>query len=349
MYNFEIINLNNINEKEYYKFKEKCLFTTKEWLNYIMINQNAKPFIIRITYKEKFIGYFTACIFSKFGIKIVASPFNGWTTGYMGFDVIDEVNKVDLIQPIAKFIFKNFKCMYIQISDRFILEDDIKKENFNYFMNKSIELYINRTNEELFKIFKTDCRNFIRQFERRGAKIEIAQANKEFANEYYEQLKEVFAKQGLVPTYSIEKVIDLFQCLNDDQILCLRVRNPDGKCIATTIFVGYNKRFYFWGAASYREFQFYRPNEYMIWFAIKYFRDKGYEYFDMYGERPYKNKFGPEKIEYPCIMITKFKFLIKLREYAKKLVWLRFRLKGIRKKRNVGQTKIYKENSKVEV
>lgn len=341
MYSFEVIDIDKINMEEYYGFKKKVLFSTKEWLNYIEVNQKAMPIIVRIIEGPNFVGYFTGFIFSKFGVKIVGSPFNGWTTGYIGFDVMDDYDKVKLIEPLSTFLFKTYKCLYIQIADRFIEENQLKNTKIKYIMNKSIELIIDKTDEELFKVFKTDCRNYIRQFEKRGANIETARADEQFATEYCEQLQEVFAKQGLVPTYGVEKVLDLFKSLNNDQLLCLRVRDPEGKCIATTIFVGYNERFYFWGAASFREFQFYRPNEYMIWYAIKYFREKGYKYFDMYGERPYKNKFGPEKISYPCIMIAKYPILIKFRDIAKKLIWFGFKIKGIGKKKNVGNTKIF--------
>jgi lipid II:glycine glycyltransferase (peptidoglycan interpeptide bridge formation enzyme) len=343
VYSFEVIDVHKVDIDEYYRFKKKVLFSTVEWLNFIELNQKAKPFIIKITENSKFIGYFTGFLFTKFGIKIVASPFNGWTTAYMGFDVIEKYNTVNLIEPISKFIFKTFKCLYIQITDRFIEENELKDTKLDYSMSKSIELNINRTDDELFKTFKTDCRNYIRQFERRGAHLEIGKPDEQFATEYYEQLQEVFAKQGLVPTYGVSKVIDLFNSLTNDQLLCLRVRNPDGKCIATSIFVGFNERFYFWGAASFREFQFFRPNEYMIWTAIQLFREKGYKYFDMYGERPYKNKFSPEKISYPCIMIAKFPILIKMREISKKLVWMGFKIKGIGKKKNVGNTRTFKQ------
>jgi hypothetical protein len=81
----------------------------------------------------------------------------------------------------------------------------------------------------------------------------------------------------------------------------------------------------------------------MIWYAIKYFRAKGYKVFDMYGERDYKRKFNPETISYPCIMIARFPILIKLRAIAKKLIWLRFKIRGIGKKKSVGHTTLYKK------
>lgn len=346
MYSFEVTDIDKVDIKEYYRFENKVLFTTMEWLNYIKINQKAKPFIIRITENSNFVGYFTGFLFSKLGIKIIASPFNGWTTGYMGFDVIDDYDKVKLIKTLSEFLFKTYKCLYIQIADRFIKEDQLKDTKLNYIMSRSLELNIDRTDEELLKNFKPECRTLIRQFDKRGANIEIAKADEQFATEYYEQLKEVFAKQGLVPTYGITKVLDLFKSLNNDQLLCLRVRSSEGKCIATAIFVGYNERFYFWGGASFRKFQFYRPNEYMFWYAIRYFRAKGYKYLDMYGERPYKNKFRPEKVSYPCIMITKFSILIKLRDIAKKLVWIGFKIKGFGKKKKVAHTTKLKEENK---
>lgn len=80
--------------------------------------------------------------------------------------------------------------------------------------NDTLELEIDKTDEELFKVFKTDCRNFIKQFERGDASIEIAKPNDTFAEEYYNQLEDVFAKR-LVPTYSLKKVKCLIRHMKD--------------------------------------------------------------------------------------------------------------------------------------
>ncbi|MGI6727980.1 MAG: GNAT family N-acetyltransferase [Anaerovoracaceae bacterium] len=345
-YSFQVIEIDKINIEEYYQFEDKLVFTTVEWLNFIENNQKAEPLIIRITENMNLVGYFTGLIFKKFWIKIIGSPFDGWTTPYMGFNVAENYNREDLIKPLSKFLFNTYKCHFIQITDRFIDENKLKSTKLHYFIKTSLELDIEKPDNELLKGFKRNCRELIRQFEARGATIEETEPDEQFATEYYEQLKEVFAKQNLVPTYNITRVLDLFKCLNKEQLLCLRVRNPEGKSIASTYFVGYNKRVCFQGAASFREFQFYRPNEYMVWYAIKYYRDKGYKYFDLNGERHYKNKYNPEKISYPCIIITKYPILIRLRSLAKKFVWLLFKIKGFRKKKNVPDTKIYKKEEK---
>src|SRR3989442_1557306 len=81
----------------------------------------------------------------------------------------------------------------------------------------------------------------VRKAEKSGVTIEEAH-DIAFADEYYEQLKDVFAKQGLVPTYDVERVRALVRHMEPSgNVLLLRARDPEGKCIATGIFPGFNK------------------------------------------------------------------------------------------------------------
>jgi hypothetical protein len=329
MYEFKQIDLTCINLNEFNGFEDKSIFTTVEWIRFVEEDSNAKPIILRILKDNMFIGYFSALMINKFGFKIIASPFSGWSTCFMGFDIIVN-NKIEILHDLKQYLFKKFKCSYIEIIDRDISIDGAKSAGFNCTPISTLELEIDRSDDELFKVFKTDCRNFIRQFERRGALLEEAIANDEFAEEYYEQLKDVFAKQGMVPTYSVEKVKKLLKHFSKtDRLLCLRVRNPEGISIASSIFFGYNNKFFFWGGASLRPYQNYRPNEYMIWYAIKYWRMRGCKVFDMVGVRDYKRKFGSVEMEYAKITISRYKILIILRNLAKEGYFFMLKMKGL--------------------
>lgn len=329
MYIFNRIEITNIDINKFNKIKNKSIFTTIEWINFIHEDSEAKPIILEIFQKDVFVGYFSALTVNKFGIKIVASPFAGWSTCFMGFDV-NLNNKTDILSDLIKYLFKKFKCHYIEIIDRDISVDQAKSAGFNCSPVCTLELDINRSDQELFKAFKTDCRNFIRQFERRGAILEEAIPNDEFAEEYYEQLKDVFAKQFMVPTYSLQKVKKLLKHLSKtDRLLCLRIKNPAGKSIATSIFLGYKEKFFFWGGASLRSYQNYRPNEYMIWYAIKYWRNRGCKVFDMVGVRDYKRKFGSNEVQYAKIMISKYKILFFLKDLAKDGYFFMLKFKGL--------------------
>ena len=113
-----------------------------------------------------------------------------------------------------------------------------------------------------------------------------------------------------------ERFVVLKHLKQSGNVLCFRVRDPEGKSIATSIFPGYNKKCYFWGGASLRPYQQYRPNEYMIYTAMQSWRDRGCTEFDMVGIRPYKKKFGATEVHYPSVIMPKYRVLLRLRDMA---------------------------------
>lgn len=331
MYNFEEVKLAKLNTAEFNQFPNKSVVTTKEWIEFVQEDSNAIPYILRITENGKLIGYFSSLIVKKIGVKIVGSPFPGWSTVYMGLDVYDSEIKCCILKELIPFVMKDTNCLYLQICDRDFnqecLEPIAKEYGGTIELSETLELGIEGDDEIQYKKMKADCRNFIKQFERRGASIEVAEPNDEFAEEFYDQLVDVFAKQNLVPTYTADKVKCLLKHLSkNDLVYCLRVRDPEGKSIATSIFPGFNKKMFFWGGASLRSYQKYRPNEYMIYTAMHYWRDRGCFFFDMVGNRAYKKKFGSWEVTYPSIIISKYKILITLKNLAAKVYYFSGRL-----------------------
>lgn len=315
MYEFTKIDYSNLDIPEFYCYSRKPIFTMKSWLDFIVEDSNAEPAIFRVTQKGKFIGYIPLMYVKKFGVKIAGSPFRGWSTCWMGVEVEDKLKKMSIIQELMPYLYRYEGVHYCEITDRDITEEEILSNNIRYRSYETLELNIAKTDEELFKVFKVDCRNFIRQFERRGAILEEAEPNEEFAKEYYAELVDVFEKQGMAPTYSCEKVKRILK-YNKEHVLCLRVKTPDGEPAATSIFFADKNRFYFWGGASFRKHQHYRPNEAMLWYAIGYFRDKGVKIFDMVGNRSYKRKFGAEVKVYYTMQFAKYRILFKLKNMA---------------------------------
>lgn len=330
-YRFEEVDFSDFMETTAEQFPEKSIYTTADWYAYLQADSHVKPVVIRIFQDNCPIGYFYGGEIRKFGLKIIASPFSGWSTCWMGFEAIPGVNKLDLLPPLWNYLTCELGYFYGEVIDRDFSVDEAQRCGYHCEAFPTLDLRIDRTDEALFKVFKSDCRNFIRQFERRGASIEIAEPNDAFAEEYYDQLRDVFAKQGLTPSYSLEKVKHIMSIFGKtDKLLCLRVRAPDGRPIASSIFFGFNRKCFYWGGASYRSDQHYRPNEYMIWTAIRYWRERGCTVMDMVGDRPYKHKFGPEPVSYALIYLTKYPFLITMRNLAKKAYWLMLSMKAKR-------------------
>jgi hypothetical protein len=146
------------------------------------------------------------------------------------------------------------------------------------------------------RMSSTACRYRIRKADRMGLVIEEA-SDEAFADDYYDQWCEVWAKQSLVPTYSRERVRLLIRhLLPTGNLLLLRAREPQGRCIATSIFVGMQQFAYFWGNASWRRDQHFCPNETLQWHAIRYWKRKGVRYYDLDGG-VYKRKYGGDTVE----------------------------------------------------
>lgn len=331
MYTFSRVDLENILDSELYAFPKKYIFTTREWLTHIEDTQDGESAFLRIERNETFVGFLYGRIITKFGIRIFGSPFSGWSTCYMGLDLLEE-DKLALIREAAEYILKDLRCLYAEIIDREISLEQATAAGFKALPVDTLQLDFEQyeSDDSLMLRCKTKCRNTIRQFEKRGATLEIvANPDDAFVDEYYDQLTDVFAKQGLLPTYDKNRVASLIAHLKGtDTLLCLRVRDPNGQSIATSIFFGYGNTFYFWGGASYRFGQKYLPNEYMLWTAIRYFRDKGMTSFDMVGVRDYKRKFGSEERRYAKIVLTRYDWLLWMRDLAQKTFFALLRVKG---------------------
>jgi hypothetical protein len=309
-------------------FADRTVFQTREWLHFVRETQRAKIVLCELADGGETVGYFTGLVFSRFGVRILGSSFPGWTTPYMGFNLIPGASRTAALGAIERMAWDTLKCLHMEVSDPFFLVNDGEA---NGFMCESYASYRNdltQTEDKLFSGMDSACRRCVRKAEKSGVTLEPAH-DLDFADEYYEQLKDVFAKQGLVPTYNVERVRALVKNLEPTgRILLVRARDPEGKCIATGIFPGFNKIAEFWGNASLRSGQNLRPNEAIHWYAMRYWKSRGVEIYDWGGEGTYKEKYGCVPHRVPWFTKSRFNFISKLRGQAKAMFERKQRFDG---------------------
>jgi hypothetical protein len=181
-------------------------------------------------------------------------------------------------------------------------------------VSHGFEIDLSPCEDELFARMKGACRRCIRKAQHEGVTIEVAE-DLEFVDDYYAQLIDVFEKQGLSPTYGKGRVLGLIQQLGPtQQLLLLRARDAQGRCIASGIFPAFHRHMFFWGGASWRQHQQLRPNELLMWTAMLYWKQRGIRYFDMCGRGDYKRKYGSYPIEVPELILPRFRVLYGARE-----------------------------------
>jgi hypothetical protein len=302
-------------------YADRVVFQTRAWLDFLCESQKGEPVVAQIQDGPQVIGYFTGAIVRKFGFPFLGSSFPGWTTPYMGFNLIPEVARADVLPAFEQWVFGSLKCLHFEVSDLNFGSDDANRLDFHESAYESYSSDLTQPEEALFKRMNSACRRCIRKAEKCGVTVE--QANDPcFADEYYEQLKDVFAKQGKTPTYSADRVRALIKhLLPTGNLLLLRARSPEGVCIGTGIYPGMNKAAEFWGNASWREHQHLRPNETLHWYAMRYWKNRGAVLFDWGGGGEYKEKYGVSPLRVPWFYKSRYKWVSTAREGLRSLYY----------------------------
>jgi CelD/BcsL family acetyltransferase involved in cellulose biosynthesis len=312
------------------RFADRVIFQTREWLTFLERTQGGEPVVAAVQQDGKVVGYFTGLVVRRGGIKVLGSPFPGWTTDWMGFNLTDGVSRAAVADALPPFAFGELGCMHLELRDRRLGEDDVRDLRFSRRDLRTFELELSRSDAELLAGMTSACRRAIRKSERVGVRVEET-SGEEFADEYHSQLVEVFARQSLTPTYDAGRVRELIRCLPTGRLLLLRAVRPDGEGIATAIFPAMNGTAYFWGGASRRGDQILRPNEAIFWYAMQYWRDRGMTTLDMGGGGEYKKKYGVREIHIPTLARPRVPGLMILRDAAAHLLtqrWLRVPRRG---------------------
>jgi hypothetical protein len=301
------------------RFADRTVFQTREWIQFISEAQSATPLIAELREGREVVGYFTGLTFTRLGVKILGSSFPGWTTPYIGFNLVPGVSRAAALAAVEEIAWDTLKCLHMEVSDPYFTIEDGKSLGFTCESYTSYRTDLRKSEEELFDGMDSACRRCIRRAEKSGVTIEEAH-DLDFADEYYQQLVDVFAKQNLVPTYAVDRVRTLIKHLEPTgRILLLRARDSGGNCIASGIFPGFNKIAEFWGNASFRSSQILRPNELMQWHAMRYWKRRGVEIYDWGGEGKYKEKYGCVLHRVPWFTKSRHELVAKLRDEAKKM------------------------------
>jgi hypothetical protein len=321
MLGFELVDINASDcFRQMENYPDQTIFQTRAWLSFVAKTQNAEPVIAALREKETTEGYFTGLIVRKYGFRILGSPFPGWTTSYMGLCLSPNVSRRYAIQRLVEFAFDDLNCVHIEIMDRQLTLDNVSGLGFEDRILSTFEIDLTQSESVLFGKISSACRRCIRKAESNGVVIEEA-SDFQFADEYYSQLQDVFAKQSLVPPYSVERVRQLIERVYPTgMLLLLRARDQSGRCIASGIFPAMKGTMYFWGGASYRQYQILRPNEAIQWYAMRYWRKRGIQKYDMGGGGEYKKKYGGYPICVPWFRKSKYRSICKMRNSAEQLV-----------------------------
>lgn len=295
------------------------LFQSAAWLEFLKATQKGEPILAQLNNGSTVAGYFTGMIVRKFGLNILGSPFPGWSTSYMGLNLQPGVCRGSALDALKRLAFGTLGCAHLEFMDRTLSTEEIDECGMQSTPLNGFEVDLGRDEEAIFDSFKPSCRQAIRKAMRSGLVVEQAAGGDEFVEEYYAQLIDVFARQNLVPTYGRERVYELMRHVHPTgNVLLLRARDEAGQSIATGIFLLISPTtMYFWGGASWHSHQHLRPNDLLMWTAMRIGKMKGIQVLDLGGAGDYKKKFAGRPISVPWARVSSQPFIPILRDTAK--------------------------------
>jgi hypothetical protein len=314
---------------------DSTVYQTPEWLRFVAECQGARPVRGELVHDGEVVGSVTALLVSKLGLRAFGSPLPGWTTAYMGFNVAPGFPRWRLLRALPEFAIDRLGCVHLELVDPLLTpEDGVRAGLPHQQLHNTWESDLTVDEDELFAGMESSCRRAIRKSEKSGVVVEEVGHSPEetrlFAAEYYEQLRQVFGRQGLVPTYPVERVERLLGHLAPaGHALLLRARDPDGTCIATNITVGRSRRAQFWGGASIAAGLPLRPNNALHWHAMRRWKERGADVYDWGGGGDYKRRYGGRPVTTPRFVVSRYRGLGTLRTAAHQAVRVRQRMTAL--------------------
>lgn len=321
MLRLERVDLADVDWAQLDAFGDRSVFQTRPWLDFLVATQGGEPVVARIADGSQTVGWFSGLVVRRFGLRILGSPFKGWTSGPMGFNLVDGVSRREATEALFRFAFKDLGCVHAELLDRRLDFGDAAAVGAQQSTAHTFEIDLTREEDEMFAAMSSSCRRAVRKSEKVGVQVELA-SPEGFADEYYAQLEDVFAKQELSPPYSVERVRELIRCVEPSgHLLLLRARSAEGESAATAIFPIFNDFGYFWGGASWRSHQIIRPNEAIFWHAMRELKARGVPTMDLGGGGDYKRKYGVRAADRPFLRKSRVRGMETLRNAAAQLYW----------------------------
>lgn len=281
----------------------RSVFCTREWLTYLERSQRVTPVVARVLIDDRPRGWFTGAVAHRSGVRLLGSPLPGWGTSYMGVEWDDpsdaELTPVALA-AVRRWASGSLRCAHFEVLVRvapagFELPPGTTLGIFHSYRRLLVD------DDALLAGMSSNGRRNVRRAERFGVRVEEVGAHgaDDFVDVCYRQLAQAFARRGTRPSYSVARVRELVDAVHPSgHLLLLRARDAAGRTAATSISAGLpgGTAVFLMGAGD-PELLDVRPNEAVMWAAMRRWRDRGAVDFDFGGGGTYKRKFGAEPVD----------------------------------------------------
>src|SRR3954467_509261 len=131
-------------------FPDRVVFQTREWLDFVARTQSAEPVVAAVLDGSERVGYLTGPIVRRFGIRILGSPFPGWTTESMGFNLLEGVDRREAAAALVRFAFRTLGCAPPERKDRRLETGGLGAFGYASEPTQTFEIDLSTHEDEIF-------------------------------------------------------------------------------------------------------------------------------------------------------------------------------------------------------
>jgi hypothetical protein len=274
-------------------YEDAEVFHSPAWLAFLQATKGISPVVAEIKDDDGHtVGHFVGGVVRALGVRILGSPFSDWGTRRMGFLLRPGADRVDAAKALLDFAYRDMGCFHVEIRDQFPGAEALTAHSFLVEPRETFEVDLTGSDEDVLSRMHSRTRTYVRRGPRIGLRVEEV-TGVGFAEEYYEQLLDVFGSKSLVPMHGVERVRSLIDIVGPSgQLGMIRVTDPGGDAVASIITLGRKRRSALWGLAWHRAAANLHAVEVIQWAAMSYWRERGAIIYDLDGTILGKEKFG---------------------------------------------------------
>lgn len=278
-------------------YESTQLFHRSPWLDYLAASRGIEVRRWAIKDGDDIVGYFCGGLAQKGPFRILGSPLKGWGTNYMGPIVGPGVDQRALVQVLDDLAAPERIAM-TEIESPALGDDILAAQGFQAVRGWTYQVALTPGEpDRMWQALDSVARNRVRKAIKMGLTVENTD-DPSIADEFYDQYSELVKRKGFAPPYLRDYPQLLVRHLKKaDLLFTLRVRDADGRVLATGLFPHDDRTVYFWGGASRREGRELCPNELLHWTAMSLAAERKLQRYDMCGYGRFKRKFGGELVE----------------------------------------------------
>ncbi len=314
------------------RFKNHRVTHKTAWLRSLENCVKGKMLYLVYENRGEIVGCLPGMITRVGPLRVFGSPFPGWQTVSMG-PVFDEyaTSTNELIEPLIQYLELEYGVHHIEIMcadlDHSIMERCGFRGRIEYTFSATL---FPETPERVLKNMKTNAKRNIKRAQELGL-ITRFRNDEEFADEVFDQIKEVFHRGGNTVPFAKKRVEEFIRNLKDTgNMIAIAIYLPDGEtCIATGLFTVESNELLLWMWTHRTEFRNYRPTEFMTWQVMQKAMELGCDKIDFMGRGDFKAKLGAQLDERKIRWVrSRYQWLTSVRDAAEKIYRWQQSLRG---------------------